>query len=245
MVGLNQDQIDEIAATGFMAEAIDDFLNMNCYGGTDIIQAPPPGNPREIDCETMLDCFEGEMNENCYHSMSICVFQPVFCEDIHISFEPKPRFGHASITLEQICEVNGNDEVTRLSFGLQPINASATNWNTDTYISSDEGQKANVCATFFMDQPMFNTILYNFSETFCDKDYDLNDYNCADYALEIYESVFSGFPIELPLPQSWFSNSPGILGQGLKDLTSDDNPYLLEVIMDENNNILENENCPE
>lgn len=143
---------------------------------------------QNIDLYERLDCFNSVLsNAQTQYKITVHV------HSAHDGY-PTQEFwngdpGHAYITLEKS---NGSN-VQRLSFGFYPKVAT---WVTPTKnaVASGMGEesanptrRSNIRITSTVNASAFNNAVSK-AKTASSKPYDLNDYNCTDYAIDVFNA---------------------------------------------------------
>jgi len=141
--------------------------------------------------EFVLPCFDTENNQNGYHDVTIYVKQPV-----PNSTEISTGLGDAGHTFIELTQaLNGN--IVRQYIGLYPADddVSPNNPLVDGIFIDDSEEEYDVSLKVELSPEQFNNIidyLMSFGElneyggiTDVDPEYDLNEFNCSDFGLDI------------------------------------------------------------
>lgn len=141
--------------------------------------------------EFALPCFDTENNQNGYHDVTIYVKQPV-----PNSTQISAGLGDAGHTFIELAQaVNGN--VVRQYIGLYPLSddVSPNNPIVDGIFIDDSEEEFDVSLRIELSPEQFNNIinyLTSFGETNeygdlinVNPQYDLNEFNCSDFGLNI------------------------------------------------------------
>lgn len=121
--------------------------------------------------------------------------------------------GHAYITMEK-----SNGTASRsLTFGFYP---SQDTWITGTKnaVTSSIGQedpdfrRSNARYTITVNETAFNNAR-NMALNKSTKPYDLNDYNCTDYAIDVFNTALGGSGIVVPDSPIGFTTPAGLYGK--------------------------------
>lgn len=214
---------------------LDDFLEWleNVYDESSFVD--PERTPVNID--KMLDCFNNVSNVNAHYNVKIYV-------DIPDNNDPNDMVewlnpGHVFIRLEK---VNGVEKVDQ-TFGFYPEKGSSSlTCNPVNSIVVNNGNSLSNSQHEYNASLLMNNISQSDFQTLINKvssissnNYDLNDYNCAHYALEIINSIRGTSLISEPMswnmyvpPGSYipieFSASPGGLYKKLKSMKDNNDP---------------------
>lgn len=121
--------------------------------------------------------------------------------------------GHAYITMEK-----SNGSTSRsLTFGFYP---SQDTWITGTKnaVTSSIGQEdpnlrnSDARYTITVNESTFNHAR-NMALTKSTKPYDLNDYNCTDYAIDVFDAALGGSGLAVPNSPIGFTTPAGLYGR--------------------------------
>ncbi|GIV45022.1 MAG: hypothetical protein KatS3mg035_2145 [Bacteroidia bacterium] len=139
--------------------------------------------------------------------------------------------GHTFITLEKI---NEDGTVTYLTFGFYPktnVSPLTGDIEVEGIIMNDKGHKYDVSKSFDLTKEQFEAVL-GYLKKIEGKKYNLNKFNCTDFALEC--SKASGNP--LPDTQGEWpgggGSNPGDLGEDLREKNKND-----EIGEEDNSNV--------
>lgn len=167
--------------------------------------------------EFALPCFDTENNQNGYHDVTIYVKQPV-----PNSSQISAGLGDAGHTFIELAQsVNGN--VVRQFIGLYPANSNVSPNNpiVDGIFIDDSEEEYDVSLRIELSPEQFNNII-DYLTSFGDineygdiininPQYDLNEFNCSDFGLNIMNFT------DIQIPDStgeWGGEYGYDLGQG-------------------------------
>ncbi|EEI91355.1 4Fe-4S binding domain protein [Sphingobacterium spiritivorum ATCC 33300] len=146
-----------------------------------------PTNP--INLEKDLDCFDKvPSNNNTVYKITIHVHSAHEGYPTQEYWQGDP--GHAYITMEK----SNNANVHRLSFGFYP---KEDTWVTPTKNavasgigeeSSNDLRRSDIRYTMIVNEQSFNNAKFS-AIVNSNKPYDLNDFNCTDYAIEVFNAA--------------------------------------------------------
>jgi hypothetical protein len=143
----------------------------------------------------MFKCFDRVPNAGATYSVKICADLPVNSDpSIIITSGLVP--GHAFISMTK---TNGTESVTQ-SFGFYPVTSWVSIFNTaiDSKLVDDGGHEYNASMEMTNISALDFQTLQNYAiNKGTTLKYDLNDYNCTDYALEVFNSIRST-PLVVP-----------------------------------------------
>lgn len=167
------------------------------------VQIPPYEIPSgaAINLNKYIKCFDNLPNNGAVYSITIYADIPVNSNSNVAALGGTP--GHAFITLTK---TNGSSSVTQ-TFGFYPQSGikSILDVPTTSKMNDNSGHEYNASLT------MNNVSEANFNaakSTALSKStnqYDLNDYNCTDYALDVFNAGRTNNKITL---SDWLINSP-------------------------------------
>ncbi|QHI37373.1 hypothetical protein IMCC3317_27520 [Kordia antarctica] len=195
-------------AEDFILEVIEELiinqgLTLEEYRNSQIVFEGPevlvPNIRDYLDCFSLLESAE----------ITIYVDQPVPNTDDTWVSTGDIKAGHSFVKIKQ-----GN--VTRV-FGLYPAgDADPIAPNDPHAFGNNEGYEFHVSITFSVSGGALQQIISNANNY--NQNYDLNNNNCTDYAIQTAQSV----GLTLPDPQkSWLGgggSSPGAFGQALRNM---------------------------
>ena len=176
-----------------------------------------------IDLQKFFNCFNNIPDAGATYSIKICADLPRNCcpgSPTDINFTP----GHVFITLTK---KNGAQSITQ-SFGFYPQNGplSTTMAAVSSKMVDDGSHEYNASLSMSISNIDFNAVK-NLALSNSTLLYDLNDYNCTDYALECFNIVRPS-PQQItidPLPGWGIINStPNMLYVKLKEMKLSNGP---------------------
>lgn len=159
----------------------------------------------EIEPDDSMDRTKASVTKmnNCFGSVpdNGAIYSATLCADIPINDKPNVLInglnpGHAFLILTK---ANGTNTITQC-YGFYPENGpkSLTTLPVTSTIKDDSQHEYNASITMpNLTQNNFNVLLAN-AEISSISTYQLNGYNCTDYALEVFNSIRSGNEINVP-----------------------------------------------
>lgn len=160
------------------------------------------------DIEYYLNCFK----EDQIAELTIYVDQPIANSSVAFSGFSDPDVGHTFIALSQ-----GN--VQRV-FGFYPSEGvkPKTDVSVPSVFVNDSGHVFDVSLTVPLSNNQLINVLNSIKST--SNIYNLNDYNCTDVGMEIFNSA--GFLFKLDDAEGWWpggnGSNPGALGQEIRKM---------------------------
>lgn len=179
--------------------------------------------------EKLEECFGNiDCTDQGYSTFSITLFSEQPVSNSRANYAGSPVFntldiGHAFVELK----TNYNYEASNLVFGLYPqYDVSLFSSSAPMEIHDDGGKPYTSSITLELTCGEFQEVIAKSLEA-AQHDYDLKDYNCVSYGIEIANSVGLGVPYT---KSAWkylsreFGSSvnPGDLGEDIKLLTNGD-----------------------
>ena len=192
-----------------------------------------------IDLNKIFKCFDGVPSAGAYYTIKLC-------SDIPSNNNPggSANFSAASggHTFLTITKTNGSSGVTQ-SFGFYPSSTPSA-WDPFAPVTSeikDNGlQEINAGIEMDITENQFNAIKQN-AITWTSKNYQLADYNCSNYAIDIFNSVRT-IPLIIPGYQIILPGSTNPWAPGSQvTVTIDKSPQMLFLKLQE----MKNRNDPE
>lgn len=190
---------------GFVTDPIDPGTNPPSSGTSIVVVAPVV----TINLQERLKCFNSVPNNaSTKYKVTLHVDKSAYNQAI----------GHAFITLEKS---NGN-QVRRISYGLYPNTGNALIIGISMPIigaigdeSGDPERESDVRYTLDVNEAIFKNVMTASVPSLLI--YDLNDYNCTNYAIEMFNLV-------LPVHQKLIDTSwPNTLASELESKTNNSN----------------------
>lgn len=193
--------------TNFLIEYPGQEINIamaveDCFG-------TPDSNGNYIDCSS----FDGNL------SFTIYADQPVKGKEM--VYNPVTKdVGHAFVSFN----MTDGDNESNLVFGFYPGNGAidpVSNVTTDGAVVDDAQHEYDVSVSFTLDCSQFNTGL-SAAADFGAMGYNLNSFNCTDYAISIANTIGLGIP---DTSKDWYvgaGSNPGSLGEDLRDYNGGD-----------------------
>lgn len=165
-------------------------LTVNTGGGGStgqVVQVPPMEilSGSAIDLAKYLKCFDNVSNAGATYSITIYADIPVNSDPATIAMGGRP--GHTFITLTK---TNGSTTVNQ-TFGFYPQQGYKSIFDspTSSKINDNKAHEYNASLTMTnISEASFNAAK-NTALTKAVKQYDLNDYNCTDYALDVMNAA--------------------------------------------------------
>jgi hypothetical protein len=185
-----------------------------------------------IDLTKFFNCFNNVPDNGATYTIKLCADlpidgQPWWMEDW---FTP----GHSFLT---VTKTNGSQSVTQ-NFGFYPVSGLRSIWgNPCTSKLIDDGNhefEASISMT--ITQTQFNT-MKDLALSYISSDYDINDFNCADFALNCFNSARST-PLDVPDTQRTFVNygtTPNGIYEKLKDMKDNNHVEAANIFIGETN----------
>ena len=203
-----------------------------------------------VDLSKMFKCFDNVPSIGSTYSIRLC-------SDIPSNSNPNAsaNFSAASggHTFLIITKTNGGTSVTQ-SFGFYP--SSQPSWidpfSPVTSTLKDNGaQEINASLEMNLTETQFNTVKQN-AISWSTRNYELTDYNCSNYAVDIFNSVrttpiiIPGYQIVLPgNTNPWAPNnpitvtinkSPQMLFSKLQEMKNNNDPESSKIVIDQSHN---------
>lgn len=199
--------------------SLDEYLNTLV-----IFDSPESPTAIEIDLQNdIIDCFDTTNNQNGYHTITIYVDQPVenSNDTYDINIFGDIEVGHTFIGLEQ----GSNGVVNQKVLGLYPNGGvSPDQPETSAIYIDDGGHDYDVSIRIEVTPTVFNAMInYISSINTSDPNYNLNNNNCSNFALSLFNLSGSNIP---DTSANWEvmgnvlggGTNPGSLGQDIRNL---------------------------
>lgn len=174
-------------------------------GGSGSSPAPDPVPAPDIpiiDIEEYLEC----LNLNAKAKLTIYVNQPIANSDRVVS--NSGDVGHTYINITQ-----GNN---RSSFGFYPENSGKPGTTDNGAYGDDAGADFDVSISIEISSSQLNAIMNYITNN--NNGYDLYDYNCTDFALDIAELGGLNLPDTYSSYGTKGGSNPGCLGQDIRNM---------------------------
>ncbi len=207
--------------------------------GTELVNTEDPGGIIEfdfgtdaaIDVNKYFNCFDNIPDAGATYSMKLCADIPVNNNENDLISGLHP--GHAFLIITKsngsssVSQTMGFYPTTSMNVFMLPVSSKLV----DDGISGHEHEYNASILLPSISQSDFQTVkstLINLAST---KDYDLNDYNCTNFALEVFNSVSNPYIISV---LDWYGVSSNInygktpngLYKKLKSLNLDGTPNI-------------------
>jgi len=225
------------------------------YDGSDVndmveIEAEYIYNLPGVDLSKMFKCFDNVPSIGATYSIRLCSDIPSNSNPNASANFSAASGGHTFLT---ITKANGSTSVTQ-SFGFYPF--SQPSWidpfsPVTSAIKDNGAQEINASLDMDLTETQFNTIKQN-SISWSTRNYELADYNCGNYAVDIFNSVrntpliIPGYQIILPgttnpwVPSSpitvLINNSPQMLFSKLQEMKNNNGPESSKIVIDQSHN---------
>jgi hypothetical protein len=169
-----------------------------------------------VDISKMFKCFDNVPSTGASFSIKLCSDLPSNSNPNASANFSAASGGHSFLT---VTKSGGGYSVTQ-SFGFYP--ASSPAWYdpflpVTSSIKDNGAQEINASIAMGINESQFNTIKQN-AIAWSQKNYQLADYNCSDYAIDIFNSVRStplsipGFKVILPgNTNPWVPTDPNFI----------------------------------
>lgn len=173
--------------SGTSGEGAPEYGGGDHGGGEPAVLVMVIGPVTSIDLESRLACFnQVPSNSSTVYKMTIS--SELASKNVPTAvIGPKNSVGHAFLTLEK---TNGTN-VQRLSFGFYPeADFLLTKQPVDNSIgeeSSNIDRRSDISYSVTLNEASFLDVAEQ-AITSSENKYDLNDYNCTDYAIEVFNS---------------------------------------------------------
>ncbi|RXK81677.1 hypothetical protein [Filimonas effusa] len=154
--------------------------------GDVITEVEFPINNDIVALEKLLKCFQNVSSYGATYSVKLCTDIPANSNSgwlINGNLSP----GHAFLTLTK---TNGDNSVTQ-SFGFYPGEDGRP-----SDIHNDANHEYNASLTMNISEAQFQTVIQTAENKAQSESYDLNTQNCANFALDVFNSVRSN-PIQV------------------------------------------------
>lgn len=155
-------------------------------GGTNV-DIPPYTieSDQAIDLTKLLNCFNSVNSSGASYEIKLCTDLPVNYQPTALTtllFTP----GHAFITLTK---TNGNQSVSQ-SFGFYPLESKTSIFNdpVPSKMVYDKNHEYNASIKFSLNPMQFDAAI-NKAKYLATNLYDLNDFNCTNYALDVFNEA--------------------------------------------------------
>jgi hypothetical protein len=204
-----------------------------------------------IDLSKMFKCFDNVPSAGATYSIRLCSDLPSNSNPNASANFSAASGGHSFLI---ITKTNGSTTVTQ-SFGFYP--SSMPSWidpfaPVTSTLKDNGAQEINASIEMNITESQFNTVKQN-AITWSTKNYELADYNCSNYAVDIFNSVRSnplaipGFQIVLPgSTNPWnpaaaaitvtIGKSPQMLFWKLQEMKNNNDPEASKIVIDQSHN---------
>jgi hypothetical protein len=203
-----------------------------------------------VDLSKMFKCFDNVPSIGATYSIRLCSDIPSNSNPNASANFSAASGGHTFLT---ITKTNGSTSVTQ-SFGFYP--SSQPSWidpfSPVTSTLKDNGaQEINASLEMNLTETQFNTVKQN-AISWSTRNYELTDYNCSNYAVDIFNSVrttpiiIPGYQIVLPgNTNPWAPNnpitvtinkSPQMLFSKLQEMKNNNDPESSKIVIDQSHN---------
>ena len=148
-----------------------------------------------VDISKMFKCFDNVPSSGASYSIKLCSDLPSNSNPNASANFSAASGGHSFLT---VTKSGGGYSVTQ-SFGFYP--ASSPSWYDPfspvaSSIKDNGAQEINASIAMGINESQFNTVRQN-AIAWSQKNYQLGDYNCSDYAIDIFNSVRTT-PLTIP-----------------------------------------------
>jgi hypothetical protein len=205
-----------------------------------------------VDLSKMFKCFDNVPSIGATYSIRLCSDIPSNSNPNASANFSAASGGHTFLT---ISKTNGSTSVTQ-SFGFYP--SSQPSWidpfSPVTSTLKDNGaQEINASLEMNLTETQFNTVKQN-AISWSTRNYELTDYNCSNYAVDIFNSVrttpiiIPGYQIVLPgNTNPWAPNnpvtvtinkSPQMLFSKLQEMKNNNDPESSKIVIDQSHNYM-------
>ena len=140
---------------------------------------------------------------------------------------PQNGVGHVFIGLKEINQTNPNQSITQV-FGFYPLEKTSLYGNNPSTIKDNSSTDYTVSITYNVTPQVFNSAI-NSADYYATSAYDLNDFNCAGYVINIINGVGLSLPKNKQHIGAPVGYTPGRLGKDLRDIKSS-NPSRNDII---------------
>lgn len=183
-----------------------------------------------IDLQKFFNCFNNVPDNGANYTIKLCTDLPVDGSPWWMESLLTP--GHTFLT---ITKTNGSQSVTQ-SFGFYPISGLRSIWSSScaSKIIDDGNHEVEASIAMTITQSEF-TAFKNTALSIANSQYDLDDFNCADYALYCFNSIRST-PIEVPDTFRTFVNygtTPNGVYEKLKDMKDNNHAEAANIFIGE------------
>ena len=146
----------------------------------------------EIDLAKYFNCFNNISDNGATYTIKLCTDLPSNDDPDKLIVGLTP--GHTYLTIKK---TNGSQSVTQ-SFGFYPESGplSVFGGPVASEVNDDGDHEYNASIIIGMTQSQFNSVK-SLALSYASSNYDLNDFNCADFALDIFNSIRTT-PIDIP-----------------------------------------------
>jgi hypothetical protein len=144
-----------------------------------------PEDKKSVDPKKMIDCFGTISSIGATYSISIQSNLPI-ANDPFAIINNKLEAGHAFVTLTK---TNSNGESITQVMGFYPVNTyfAISLSNVSSMIVNDQGHDYGSSYTISVNENQFQNAL-NQAIKLSNKDYNLSNFNCTDFALGVFNS---------------------------------------------------------
>ena len=203
-----------------------------------------------VDLSKMFKCFDDVPSIGATYSIRLC-------SDIPSNSNPNASANFLAAsgghTFLIITKANGATSVTQ-SFGFYP--SSQPSWidpfsPVTSAIKDNGAQEINASLEMDLTETQFNTVKQN-AISWSTRNYELADYNCSDYSVDIFNSVrttpliIPGYQIILPgTTNPWapsnpitvtINKSPQMLFSKLQEMKNNNDPESSKIVIDQSHN---------
>jgi hypothetical protein len=221
-------------------------------GGDDIaeIEAEYIYNLPGLDLNKVFKCFDNVPSTGAIYSIRLCSDIPSNSNPNASANFSAASGGHTFLT---ITKTNGGTSVTQ-SFGFYP--SSSPSWidpfaPVTSSIKDNGAQEINASLEMDLTETQFNAVKQN-AISWSTRNYELAEYNCSNYAVDIFNSVrtnpliIPGYQIVLPgNTNPWAPNnpitvtinkSPQMLFSKLQEMKNNNDPESSKIVIDQSHN---------
>ena len=188
-----------------------------------------------IDLQKFFNCFNNVPDNGATYTIKLCADLPVDGNPWPVVNVLTP--GHAFLT---VTKTNGSQSVTQ-SFGFYPISGIRSIFNSScpSKFIDDGDHEFEASISMALSQSQFNTfksVALNYTNN---TDYDIDDFNCADFALNCFNSNRSGSDF-LEIPDTYrtivnYGTTPNGIYEKLKDMKDNNHPEAANIFVGKTN----------
>jgi len=205
-----------------------------------------------VDLSKMFKCFDNVPSAGATYTIKLCADLPSNSNPNASANFSAASGGHTFLT---IIKSNGGTSVTQ-SFGFYP--SSSPSWfdpfaPVTSTIKDNGAQEINASIEMNITESQFNRVKQN-ATSWSTKNYELADYNCSNYAVDIFNSVrnnplvIPGYQIILPgNTNPWapsnpitvtINKSPQMLFGKLQEMKNNNDPEATKIAVDQSHNYM-------